>query len=1606
MPSSNRDVLQELQEILRQWEEDQAIASKDPTPQLAKLCELFERETINFLKKDPDPFDDRHPMTLEPECALGLILRALFRKDTFVTKLVNHYLRENYFTSQGLMQDSTELNIAACRLLLDILYGLDIPQVFEGSETTVICLFSWAESGPEPLRTYATGLLAAAMDVPEIAASFRDYNTHLVPLMLRRLWDLKDEGGGGEAVQGVEGGGGGGVGGGGGGEATSVPERPFAHLNKESLCSQTRPSHPTTNGEEATLSPPSPKKVKGTTTTTTITTSPTTTTTTTINNNNNNNNNNTVSPAATSTTTTTTVSTPTKNANSSGTFNIFGSPKSASKGTIGIGGEVSELLLNSDCSNSSWAEMGSYIVGTYQMYPVTRDTQQMFILKYLRPIGEYQESLGHVYEYHALELIIHYMQVRRVGNARLSFEGLRFLGSLLFHKKFCLEFVNMGGIQELLKVPRPSLPADGVALCLWYLAYCEEAVERICLLPERTVREVTCYALWLLECAHHSSRTHAVMFFGMVFRFRTLLDHFDKQDGLRKLLNLLSTLPLLQETWEPEHLENSASTDTMAWQTVKQVCLSLKQYFEAHLALKVQHLQRISSIHPQPSTPPYKAFNVSEEVVEASVEYLLAYLPARSHWRPVDNFLALKGLPLLLQLVAMVVSDSLTPKAETGVLALDILYVCSVLPAVQAALCDKTSIPLADEPVLDAEEAPGYAILVACILENVQSASSTSPAIQKAALRTLINCLCAPIPRGGSGALHMSTAGLHEAPALGSPSKRPRSTGEEEIKRAWDCVRTSNGIMYLLNMLHKRTPITDADCLRGLACRVLVGLSRSFAARQIMSKLPIFTSGKLQLLMKEPILQDKRAEHVKFQRHALDLIKAVSGGWEHTVGAAADVSMQSIHRADVVAQTKIHYNKKQLLQLIQSHLAAEGYDSVATALQQAAHLPPLPSHTAMGPPSRCLSATPSSSTRPAPSTATAASAGVGSNVSSPRAYQRSGGNVSRHLLIRVGDKTRQHHHHHHRHHQPPTTTALSQFGKSECGGAAWGGGGPGVVLEPSISLDTIVREYLTNQHANCINPVVTCPTFDLFQTDDQMVLVGTNKGMVGLYRKGGSPAPSTVGQHSSTSGQPLQDLLAVTHLTQYRPQFLGQEEGSYRVHEAAVTHLATHSSGSLVLTSSTISHEASLWGLDTMLLLLLLLLSLSIYLSIYLYFTLRNKNDHSIQKVVNSLDSCVCVCVCPRLILQDCTHADFSNAHDKIIGNSTQTARLYDLSTKQIISEFTPKLSNHYRINKAVLDPTDSLLLTDGALFDVRSGEQLHKFDKISPLLSGVFHRNGLEIISSSEIWDLRTFHLLRTVPALNECDVLFNRAGDVLFGVPLLDLLAYMYEDNVSSARPWETTSFRTLDATDYSSIATVNVKLILASMSVNHSDTQLAVVECDSDTEIQGGDIIDSQVRVYEVGMARQHDDDDDVLDEDDDDLGDEEDDSDSDDQNSQDDLDVDENELNSSEDIPFSSSSFDDDSNNSEAVYFQLSADALDNNQAESPRAEEEEEEEEEVDVEGDEDAEDDGEEGQEEEDEEEEDEVAEEEEEEGGDGDGDGGDGDEEEESGNASPTTDV
>lgn len=57
----------------------------------------------------------------------------------YIFQLVNDYLRDNYYSRLGLTnRDVRKLNTAACRLMLDIIPGLDIAAVFE-----MVRLFAW-----------------------------------------------------------------------------------------------------------------------------------------------------------------------------------------------------------------------------------------------------------------------------------------------------------------------------------------------------------------------------------------------------------------------------------------------------------------------------------------------------------------------------------------------------------------------------------------------------------------------------------------------------------------------------------------------------------------------------------------------------------------------------------------------------------------------------------------------------------------------------------------------------------------------------------------------------------------------------------------------------------------------------------------------------------------------------------------------------------------------------------------------------------------------------------------------------------------------------------------------------------------------------------------------------------------------------------------------------------------------------------------------------------------------------------------------------------------------------------------------------------------------
>lgn len=274
------------------------------------------------------------------------------------------------------------------------------------------------------------------------------------------------------------------------------------------------------------------------------------------------------------------------------------------------------------------------------------------------------------------------------------------------------------------------------------------------------------------------------------------------------------------------------------------------------------------------------------------------------------------------------------------------LAICCVLPRVHAVFCERMELP-------DDATAAGINI----ILGAAEGEIVADPEVQKSALAVLVHCVCAPIVKVTTSLQadlkqhnndllkvnqHSPFAQSAALVRYGSAKKKtPNKYSSELITKVWESVRSNNGIIVLLQLMEIKVPITDADCIRGLACRAMAGLARSETVRQIISKLPIFANGLLQNLMRDPILQEKRAEHVQFQKYALELLERVSG--KTKASTQLDASLANIHKANVVAQTKIQFNEQQLLELMYEHLVARGLNDTATTLQREANLHPTPS---------------------------------------------------------------------------------------------------------------------------------------------------------------------------------------------------------------------------------------------------------------------------------------------------------------------------------------------------------------------------------------------------------------------------------------------------------------------------------------------------------------------------------------------------------------------------------------------------------------------------------------------------------------------------------------
>jgi len=1414
----------------------------DPVPDLNKLAIILENATEEFYKMDPDPLDDRTPGRQITTCDLGQMMKVIFKNDDFMNSIVSNYIL------QGSFRDGGPLFTAACRLLLVLLPGLETSVPFRETEGVVERLCHWAELADEPLKSYATGLLGSAMDLNDIAVKFRDESMHLVPIMLERLHNLsreqkkeKDEKQNPDKLDTVT-------------EETDKNDclqddsqfcRPFAGLSgitSSPLRVSKDSSAPIQEKDELRRS-----------------------------------------------------------------FKRSFSPSHSSFSYSKRRKNSSDLSFTSsnidpEHSNSSWAEMRPFVIGTYCLDPLSITMKQRLILQYLTPLGDYHELLSPILSHNAMDLIFFYIDLNENQDIRLAFEALKFLAVVLCHKKFAAEFISKGGIQKLLEIHRPSIAATGVSMCFYYITYFEDATERLSQLPESVLSDVVSYNLWLMECSHDSSTCHACLFFSQSFSYKVILRMFDQKDGMRKLINVMSTLSIHNSDNDENESEDQLH---QMRQRVRLVCEALRVYFKTHSILKANELRRTHNQEPSTaSIDEGKCVKDSKHSLDEEVLMLLNYLPPKSDWIPEILVHKLGGLSILSQHVALSPTwDSYQGKCDTIVAALDVLTMCSVSHRTQM---------LINGNVRNRNVTTRFMSILVRLAEGELISDAE---IQKSALRVICNCVCGPTERFGKEA---------KRPHASSSRKKSICSEEDLLSTMWDSIRSTNGIMVLLKLLSIKAPITDADSIRTLACRALVGMSRSESIRQIIGKLSPLNNGQLQSLMKEPILSDSRHIHIYFCKYASTLVEKISGRQADVLGSA---TLEEIRKASVVAQTKILYRDRELLQLIQEHLISKGLNEAATALQKEANLPkcntPPPiqsssshiyspttpkvgrqlnqpissvhsreifpsssqnthstgqvssSAVSTSTPEKIipgiLSTTPSVSHTPTVAPSVSHTPTVFSSASIPPSKPTTPG--SGHLRFTL-NKT------------PCTPQALvpapksmkKRFLKDKDGyvPAEPHGGLPlPKTTEYDVSLDKIVVEYLRKQHALCPQPISTCPTMSLFFPHRCPEPLGKTSAPLSICNRmyqrqirapfGGPNGNRLDRRYVHSKLHPIQtfrdgngDGLACCAFDYLNDSiFIGSFAGDLRCmrlnasetefystvcHSSPIIHINTNKVNPNVLFTSTwgASQNCALWG----------------YQRETPEIKLKYRFDEYTAIMANL-------------------------SADRFVGTKELVARIYDTSTGTVVQTlFDESKANNYKFNEATFSPTDDLVLNDGNLWDIRSNKMIYKFDKFNQFTSGRFHPGGLEVVINSEIWDIRTFRLLHTVPALDQCQIMFNNNGDIIYAVRVDD------EATDTLRRRDYASTLRTFDATDYSSIGTFDLKTnSIFDVKVDRNDLLVGVVEQITQT----GDVEDEAFcRIYEMGKTREQDDtveedesnpndDPDEYDDDDDDEDDEDDDDD---------------------------------------------------------------------------------------------------------------------------------
>ncbi|KAJ4966233.1 hypothetical protein NE237_018082 [Protea cynaroides] len=799
---------------------------------------------------------------------------------------------------------------------------------------------------------------------------------------------------------------------------------------------------------------------------------------------------------------------------------------------------------------------------------------------------------------------------------------------------------------------------------------------------------------------------------------------------------------------------------------------------------------------------------------------------------------------------------------------------------------------------------------------------------------------------------------------------------EQGYRQAREAVRANNGIKVLLHLLHPRilTPPASLDCIRALACRVLLGLARDESIAHILTKLQV--GKKLSELIRDSGNQTPGSEqgrwHAELSQVAIELIGIVTNSGRASTLAATDAAaptLRRIERAAIAAATPITYHSRELLLLIHEHLQAIGLASTAASLLKEAHLTPLPSSAAPPqflhqtsvqetPPiqiqwpsvrttggflSDALKSTardedsslktdsvvPSLKKKPLifssnisfqsrsqplsnpPSTSKSSSlknASVASGVSdadlkpyadtelqfktpivlpakrkltdfkdsgfaSPAKRHATGEHVFRSPICQTPSAIR-------RSNQPMDSIGLSVTpSSSQCGRPTASGivtdnlddsqhiGTPLGLMTPSaslpglladtlpgvterVTLDSLVVQYLKHQHRQCPAPITTLPPLSLLHPH------------VCPESRSSVDAPANVTARLST--REFRNHYGGIHGNHRDRQFVYSRFRPWRTcrDDATLLTSITFLGDSFQIATGSHSGELKIFDSNS-------------------GNVLESCSSH--QSPVSHLQSALCVdsqlilssgsydvrlwdassvSAGPMHSFERCKLARFSNSGTIFAALSSESTRrevlLYDIQTCNLelrLSDTSTMSSGSVRGHVQSLihfSPSDTMLLWNGFLWDRRGSGPVHRFDQFTDYGGGGFHPAGNEVIINSEVWDLRKFKLLRSVPSLDQTVIKFNGRGDVIYAILRRNLEDITSAVNTRRVRHPLFSAFRTVDAVNYSDIATVPVDRCVLDFATEPTDSFVGLVSMDDHEEMF------ASARLYEIGRRRSTDDD----------------------------------------------------------------------------------------------------------------------------------------------------